>query len=117
MGYLILHRPITTYGGQGVAKRGVIKSEHGVIYSGKVPPEINDDERPGRGGEEPMCRTPIRIDPDEKGQKLDRMSRIDYGKTFTIHHNLKVRSFGKVNRDSEEALKGQFREVFERGLK
>lgn len=63
-----------------------------------------------------MCRFPIRVDPDKRDHKLDSMSRIDYGRFFTIQHNIKVKSLGKVNRDSEENLLGQFMEVFERGL-
>lgn len=39
----------------------------------------------------------IRVDPDEREDKLDSMSRIDFGKPHTIHHNLKVRPFGMVN--------------------
>lgn len=32
--------PILTYGDRGVAKTGVTKSEHALVYSGRIPPEI-----------------------------------------------------------------------------
>jgi hypothetical protein len=38
--------PIATYGGQGVAKRGVVKSEHGIIHTGKNIPRPNANELP-----------------------------------------------------------------------
>ena len=36
--------PIFTYGGQGVAKRGVVKSEHGIIYTGKNAPRPSEED-------------------------------------------------------------------------
>ena len=40
------------------------------------------------------------------------MSRVDFGKVYTIEHNVKVKSLGKVNRNSEEALTNQLKLVW-----
>ena len=55
----------------------------------------------------------IRVDGDSPEQKLDVMSRIDFGKVYTIEHNVKVCSMGMVNRASESALLYQLKIVWE----
>lgn len=59
-----------------------------------------------------MRPSPIRVDPDEKGSKLNPCSRVNFGKVYTIEHNVKVKSWGMVNRDSMQALLFQFRDVW-----
>lgn len=54
---------------------------------------------------------PIRVDPDWKDDKLDALSRLDFGKPATIHHNVKVKSYGMVNRDYIHHLVTQFKNV------
>jgi hypothetical protein len=104
--------PINTYGGRGVAKRGVKKAEHAVIYTGRTLPRIRTDEVPGRQ-ETGMLSTPIRVDPDNMDEQLDPMSRIDFGGVTKIQHNCKVKSLGLVNSASMDALQLQFREVWD----
>ena len=99
-----------TYGGQGVGKLYVKKSDHAIIYSGRNPPASMSSERPARG-ELGMRSYAIRVDPDKRDEKLDPMSRIDFGKMHTIHHNLKVRPFGMVNDNSISHLLSQFEAV------
>lgn len=99
--------PITTYGSQGVGKSHVTKSEHAIIYTGRNPPNPMSSEEPVRG-EQGMRPDPIRVDPDDKEDKLDPRSRIDFGKVHTIQHNIKVKSYGKVNEKSMQALQKQF---------
>lgn len=107
--------PIGTYGGKGVSKDRVKKSDHAIIYSGRQPPQPVDNEMPKRG-ERGMRPNAIRVDPDEREDKLDPMSRIDFGKPHTVHHNLKVRSFGMVNGRSREQLLSQFKAVIVDGI-
>ena len=61
---------ITTYGGRGVAKPGVIKAEHGIIYTGRNIPIPDRTELLTRPNEEGMRSEPIKVDPDSP---LDRM--------------------------------------------
>lgn len=105
------YRPILTYGGQGVAKKDVKKSDHGIVYVGRAPPSPTQAERPRRG-EDPMLPNAVHIDPDSPQEKLSEMSRINYGKVYTIEHNVKVRGLGKVSPESEGALKNNFRIVW-----
>lgn len=103
--------PIATYGGKGVGKRGVKKSEHAIIYTNREPPGPKTHENPQRG-EAGMRPTPIKVTPDEPTEALDPMSRIDFGKVHTIQHNIKVRPFGNVHPSSMAALEAQFASVW-----
>lgn len=103
--------PITTYNRQGVAKMGVKKSEHSIIFTGRIPPDPRITEKAQRG-EEGMRPQAIRVDVDDPSWKLDEMSRLDYGGVHTIQHNIKVKSFGKVNPKSMNALLHQFGNVW-----
>ena len=86
-----------------MSKKGVRKSEHAIIFTGKETPVPQLAEAPARH-ERGLLPQAIRVDGDDPTQKLDPMSRIDFGKVYTIEHNVKVRSMGKVNRASEGAL-------------
>lgn len=103
--------PITTYGGRGVGKPGVRKSDHAIIFTGRSAPQPHRDEQPGRN-EQPMRDRPICVVADENNAKLDPMSRIDLVKIHTINHNLKVKSFGLVHPNYIEALRTQFASVW-----
>jgi hypothetical protein len=103
--------PITTYSGRGVAKRNVVKSEHAIIYTGRTPPQPRHDERPARG-ETGMRSISIRVDPDNQTDRLDPMSRIDFGGVHQVQHNIKTKSLGVVSRQSIEALQSQFANVW-----
>ena len=92
----------------GVSKSGTNKSEHSIIYTGKAPPEALPQEAPQRG-ERGMRPEPIRVEPDSPEDKLDPLSRIDYGKVHTIQHNIKVQSFGQVHPRCLNSLVHQFR--------
>ncbi|KAK0333725.1 hypothetical protein LTR94_019623 [Friedmanniomyces endolithicus] len=99
--------PILTYGGMGVAKPGVVKSEHAIIYSGHQPLATRPEELPRRG-ELPMQAQPIRLVLDERTERLDPMSRINCARVHTIEHNVKVKPLGMVHPASLEALTTQF---------
>lgn len=53
----------------------------------------------------------IRVDADRNDEKLDPLSRVDFGRSYTIQHNSRVKSFGMVNRDSMAHLVSQWRNV------
>jgi hypothetical protein len=94
-----------------VARKGVRKCEHAIIFTGKEAPLPQLAEAPTRH-ERGLLPQAIRVDGDDPTQKLDTMSRIDFGKVYTIEHNVKVRSMGKVNRASEAALLYQLKVVW-----
>lgn len=104
---------ITSYAGKGVAKRGVRKSEHCIIYTGRSVPTLDPAELPSRRGEEGMRPISIRMYPDMPRNVLDPMSRVNLGKVMTVEHNLEVQPFGKVRDRSLEELCLQFMLVWQ----
>jgi hypothetical protein len=103
--------PISTYGGRGVAKSRVVKSEHAIIHTGQDAPAPHHTEIP-KSGEAPMRPIPIRVDWDNRSERLDPMSRINFGGAHLIQHNIKTKSLGNVHKNSLAALKMQFINVF-----
>jgi hypothetical protein len=103
-------RPIQTYGNQGVAKKDVVKWSHAIIYTGKEPPAPNDNELPGVN-ERPMLQ-PIRVVSNKRTDIMDRMSRVDFNKIYTVEHNVKVYDFGRVHEDERSFLRHQFNYVW-----
>ena len=80
---------ITTYGGQGTTKYGIDPREHTIVYSGNRAPDK-------LVGETRLHKDPLRVVPVDNSQKLDDLSRIDFGKTYPIQHNVKVKHVGSV---------------------
>jgi hypothetical protein len=103
--------PITSYGGQGVANPRVVKANHAIIYTGEVVPSPSSGESPGPG-EAPMRSFPIRVDWNDPSEKLDPMSRINFGGVTLVQHNVMTKNCGMVNKNSLAALKMQFSNVF-----
>ncbi|KAK3719953.1 hypothetical protein LTR37_004076 [Vermiconidia calcicola] len=102
--------PIITYQGQGVTKESVVKGNHAIVYTTKRSPDPLPNEVPQRAGDRHM-RTSVRIKPDEKGDQLMNMSRIDYGRVYTIEHNVKAMAFGWVHEESQKDFHYDFRAV------
>lgn len=99
--------PVVTYGGQGVAKPGVVKHEHAIIFSGSRP-QLKSGEFPAHQGERPVLDIAIQVDPVDSEHALDPMSRINLGAIATIQHNLKVKPYGMVrNLDALRAACGE----------
>jgi hypothetical protein len=103
--------PITTYGGRGVAKPKVVKADHAIIYTGLKVPIPGPGESPGPE-EPPMRPIPIRVDWENPTEKLDPMSRINFGGVHLVQHNVMTKNCGIVNPNSLTALKAQFDNVF-----
>jgi len=83
-----------TYGGQGTLKKGVHARHHAVIYT----------EKPHVMSKEKLTKKPIRMDPYSKRDKLDQASRINYGKLYTVEHNVKVSFIGQIAKKHEHTL-------------
>lgn len=47
-----------------------------------------------------MTKEPLEIWPDRHDEALDSMSRLNYGKIYTVEHNVKVLPIGQVSPDS-----------------
>lgn len=86
-----------------MTKRGVIKSEHVIMYTGRVAPEPLEAERTTCTVDGLRVET-VRAVGDSRGEALLHMSRLNLGKVYTIEHNIKVKSFGMVHENSMGAL-------------
>ncbi|KAK5696193.1 hypothetical protein LTR97_008613 [Elasticomyces elasticus] len=104
--------PIYTYGGQGVGKQSVRKSDHVIIYTSKKAPRPLTAELSKQGEPDEMRPTPIRVVPDSPEDILSSTSRLDLAKVHTIHHNIKVKPLGEVHPNSIEAFRAQFASVW-----
>lgn len=84
---------IYTYGGRGMSKYGTDASKHSIVYT--------EGNRPTRDPNEPMMsKDPLEIRLSSYDQKLDAMSRLNFGKLFTVEHNVKVLPVGKITERS-----------------
>ncbi|KAE8448457.1 hypothetical protein EG329_009522 [Mollisiaceae sp. DMI_Dod_QoI] len=86
--------PINTYERQGVAKSGVHATDHTIVYSGSKPIYFRGEKEKG------LTRTPIKIVTKNPRHKLADTSRLNYAKTYSVEHNVKVWFIGNVDKDS-----------------
>lgn len=86
-------------------KGDFVAEEHSVVYTGREIPR-GKVQTPGLQPES------IKVLLDDPTDKLDPESLINYGKVYTIEHNLKVKPFGMVQRDSIQHFTEQFMRVW-----
>ncbi len=88
-----------TYGGQGTLKYGADPEDHAVVYTSK-PQYIEGEDR--------IIKKPVRIELKDPKEKLDPTSRLNYGKIYTVEHNVKVFFIGQVARNHEQTVATDF---------
>jgi hypothetical protein len=103
-----------TYQGQGVAKPGVLKRNHAIIYTGKNEPAPQPKEQPVEG-EKGMLQA-IRVNPLSKQGRLHPLYRINFSKIYTVEHNVKVYNFGDVRKEHIHRLRRQWHHVLDQDL-
>lgn len=89
--------------------RGVVKATHGIAYTCAHEPLPELSEIPKRG-ETPM-RPGIQIRPRNNRPELHQMSRIDFGRMYTVKHYSKVSYFGDVEEKFRKPLISQWMRV------
>ncbi|KAG0649378.1 hypothetical protein D0Z07_4409 [Hyphodiscus hymeniophilus] len=101
--------PIGTYGRQGTKKRGITPGDYAAVYDsamGKAPPT------PG----EAMTKESFPIIAEGQStdplSRIDLMSRIDFGRIYTVEHNVKVVKVGRIQPHHIPRLKRYFRQTF-----
>jgi hypothetical protein len=95
--------PINTYNYQGVATKDLSTQDrkaHCVIYMDNTHPTIDVKEN-GL-----IVKNPIAVTAANPEQKLHEMSRLNFGKVYSVEWNVKVMNVGKVNADSMAAFTG-----------
>ncbi|KAF7956934.1 hypothetical protein EAE96_004258 [Botrytis aclada] len=87
--------PIMSYEGRATSKSGVHPEEHAIIYTTPEPRLVTNED--GRK----MKFDPVKMIPDSSRHALDKASRINYAKIYTVEYNVKVWFIGRVDRASE----------------
>jgi hypothetical protein len=105
--------PIATYGGRGVLKSGLTIAEvaaHAIVYmKGNLPEPLPEELRRG------LNLDPICIIPSSPDQKLHPASRINFGKLYSVEHNVKAMNIGTVDPGSMPRFLAYFRTNLDSG--
>ena len=59
-------------------------------------------------------RSPVRVIPHRKWEKLDEMHRLHWTNTYAVLYDVKVAKFGKVHAGSKMAFKFEFENLQQR---
>ncbi|KAI9846411.1 MAG: hypothetical protein M1837_004002 [Sclerophora amabilis] len=84
--------------GVATTKSGVNVQDHAVVYMQGTTPYLLENEGP-------LSKDPLEIIPKTPEERLDPLSRINFGKVYTVEHNVKVREVGKIAPNSMPKLK------------
>jgi hypothetical protein len=98
---------INTYQGRGVAKSGLSKTDrlaHAIIYMS------GSDAKQAAAEKDMMEKAPLAVSAAAADQKLDIMSRINFGKVHTIEHNVKVMDVGRISREDMKDFRDYWNE-------
>jgi hypothetical protein len=67
--------------------------DHAIIHTTNRPPK----ELPG---ETELVKKPLQVIANNSRHKLDRASRVNFAKIYTVEHNMKVLFIGNLNKTS-----------------
>ena len=85
-------------------KFGLNVQDHAIIYTGPWP-------SPLLGGEQSLQKEPILVIPTDPRESLDVASRINFGKVYTVEHNLKVKDVGQISPTSLPKVIGYYNDM------
>ncbi|KAF7901326.1 hypothetical protein EAF00_003547 [Botryotinia globosa] len=97
--------PIMSYEGRATSKSGVHPEEHAIIYTTPEPKLVNNED----GSK--MKFDPVKMIPDSSRHALDRASRINYAKIYTVEYNVKVWFIGHVDQACEYTVKKSYNDA------
>ena len=100
---------ISTNSGRGTAKPGLDQREHAIIYTSSEAPQRLD-------GESKMFKEPIRVIPRSPEHELHPTSRVNFGMTFPVQHNVKVLEVGMVDPGDLRKFQAYYRNEAEKAL-
>jgi hypothetical protein len=90
--------PIQTYQKRGTTKQRIKLEHHAIVYTaGTEPILLPEEQSPGMGY--------FSVIVEDKSVTIDASSRLNFGKIYTVEHNIKVRNIGKINKASLLRLK------------
>lgn len=82
--------PIYTYGGRGASKSSTRSQDNAVVFTAG---EIEAKSFP----EEMLIKDSFSIILEHPTEKMDPMSRLDFGRVYTVEYNVKVMKIGRVS--------------------
>ena len=87
----------------------MVKHHHAVMHNHNVQAYVAANEMP-LPGERGMI-SPIRVRGRTTSDRLHAMARINFSRTYTVEHNVKVYDFGDVYKNDLPDLHNQWRSV------
>ena len=97
--------PVYTYSQQATSKHGVNPEDHAPLIKEGTTVEFHDDE------EKDKLKKVLVMILEDPSVQWSPMSRINLGKVHSIEYNLKVRTIGRLTRESTNDLEASFREA------
>lgn len=83
-------------------KPGVFGECHTIIFT-ESPKALRGEDKDGN-----LRLMPVKVTPSNPRDKLDPASRLNYGRLYTVDHNVKVWVVGRIHRDFEQQLQLDF---------
>lgn len=90
----------------------MVKHNHAIIHTSREPPEASPQEHPNVALNERAMLQPVRVVSNRKTDTMESRSRVDFGKIYTVEHNVKVYDFGRVHETQRTFFKAQFNYVW-----
>ena len=101
-------RRISTNSGRGAAKPGLDQREHSVIYTGDEPEKLPTETK--------IVKRAIQVIPVDDEQEFDPRSRVNFGMTFPVQHNIRLMSVGEIADWDFRRFMGYYQNELEKDL-
>lgn len=96
--------PLNTYNGKGTLKEANRPNNHAAVFPLGGEPKVLGGER--------LSKEPFPINVEEPTEKIDPLSRLNFGRIYTVEHNIKVRKVGRIPDEHLPRLNEYFEETF-----
>ena len=81
--------PLNTFNKQGTEKAGIRVENYSAVYDSR-------EFDPDLGREEKLTKDPFPILVEDAQEKIDRKSLLNFGRVYTVEHNIKVLKVGRI---------------------
>lgn len=92
--------PLNTYSFQGMSKQKIRVEDYAAVYAVGSDPPTQDREA--------LTKDPFPIIIEDTQETLSPMSRLNFGRVYTVEHNIKVLKFGRIPKEHIPALNRYF---------
>ncbi|TVY18997.1 hypothetical protein LARI1_G004116 [Lachnellula arida] len=94
---------LNTYTFQGTSKERLRIEDYAAVYPAGSYPSIGDGEN--------LVKDPFPIIIEDPQERLSPMSRLNFGRVYTVEHNIKVMKVGRITQEFLPRLKSYFVET------